>query len=339
MDHLEKKKLTVEQDLAIQVLGGFIVVGVLLCAAGFLVFNIMSKEYTRFTVVGFIAVTYLSFITFQPAGTLFAARKDLIEGKVALAPGNRYRIKKKVVSPWRQTLPVSLGAAACCTAIVAAVIYGTGWRPSAAETVLIACLFVVPHYLIARRYIGDDLATINAIGLGSGPPVSSRRHHFWTVYVLPNLVFQSIISLSIANRAFSQEMLRLAGQGSEYAGMVPVLAVGISLAVTFILVCNFTFLASIMYVVSDMFLGKFTYEGDTRTIHGFFCFTGIVLAGLAIGAFYALVLQAFGVGHIFFSHAMFSQVVLIFASVSLGSRLAIGWTGKRFNLAMAKVFS
>lgn len=331
--------MTVEQALAIQVLAGFIVVGILLSAAGFLVFYIMGKDYTRFTVVGFIAATYLSFITFQPAGTLFAARKDFIEGKVELPKENKYRIFEKVISPWRQTLPTGLAVAVICTALTAAVIFGTGWKPSPVVTVLLACLFVVPHYLITKRFIGSDLATMNAVGLGSGPPVSSRSRYFWTAYIFPNLVFQSIINVAIANRGFSQEMLKLSRQGSEYAGMIPVAAVGIDLAVSFIFVCNFTFLATIMYVVSDMFLGKLTYSGNARTIHGILCFVGMTLSGLAVGALYTVALQAIDVGHISFAHAMMSKFILLLIAVSMGSRLAIGWTGKRFNQAMAGIFS
>ena len=83
----KKKKLGVNQVLAVQVVVSFVVIAVLIVVGGLLIFRVMGAEYTQFTVAGFIATVYMAFITFQPAGTLFAARKELIEGKVELPTG------------------------------------------------------------------------------------------------------------------------------------------------------------------------------------------------------------------------------------------------------------
>ena len=240
-----------------------------------------------------------------------------------------------VRSPWRQTLPAGFTAALVCIAAVAAVILGTGWKPTPFVTVLIALLYVFPHYFITKRSIGSDLATMAAIGLGSSPPVPSLRGYFWAAYVFPNLIFQFIINGALGNRGFSQEILKLVQQGSEYAGMVPTAAVGADLAVTFMFVCNFTFLGTIMYVISDMYQGKFTYEGNARGIHGFLYFIIMLLMGLGIGIGHIFSLHAMGVAYMSFGNAMLSKFVIVFVAVALGARLAMGWTGKRLNDAVA----
>jgi len=329
------KKLSVEKVLAVQVIVSFVVIGILLAVAGALVFHVMGEDYSQFTVLGFIAATYLAFITFQPAGTLFAARKELIEGKIELTQDDMKAAGALVRSPWRQTLPAGFTAALVCIAAVAAVILGTGWKPTPFVTVLIALLYVFPHYFITKRSIGSDLATMAAIGLGSSPPVPSLRGYFWAAYVFPNLIFQFIINGALGNRGFSQEILKLVQQGSEYAGMVPTAAVGADLAVTFMFVCNFTFLGTIMYVISDMYQGKFTYEGNARGIHGFLYFIIMLLMGLGIGIGHIFSLHAMGVAYMSFGNAMLSKFVIVFVAVALGARLAMGWTGKRLNDAVA----
>lgn len=337
MGKSEHKKFSVGKVLAVQVIVSFVVIGILLAAAGALVFHVMGEDYSQFTVMGFIATTYLAFITFQPAGTLFAARKELIEGKVDLTRDDMRAAGEQVKSPWQQTLPAGFIVALLSTAVVAAVIFGAGWKPTPAHTVLLALLYVIPHYLITKRSIGSDLATMAAVGLGSSPPVSSLRGYFWGAYVFPNLIFQFIINGALGNRAFSQEMLKLARQGSEYAGMVPTAAVGVDLAATFMFVCNFTFLGTIMYVISDMYQGKFTYEGNARGIHGFLYFIIMLLMGLGIGIGHIFSLHAMGAAYMSFAHAMLAKFAIVFVAVSLGARLAMGWTGKRLNDAVAAI--
>jgi hypothetical protein len=337
MGNASHKTFTVKQVLLVQVIISFIVIGILLAAAGALVFSVMGKDYSQFTVFGFIATTYLAFITFQPAGTLFAARKELIEGKVNLNPDDIRAAGELVRSPWQQTLPAGFIVALLSIAVVAAVIFGTGWKPTPVVTVLLALLYVFPHYLITKRFIGSDLATMAAVGLGSSPPVPSLRWYFWGAYVFPNLMLQFIINVALANRGFSQEMLKLARQGSEYVGMVPTVAVGVDLTFTFMFVCNFTFLGTIMYVISDMFLGKFTYGGNARGIHGFLYFIIMLLMGLGIGVGYISSIHSIGVTYMSFAHAMLSKFAIVFVAVSLGSRLAMGWTGKRVNDAVAAI--
>ena len=335
MGESEPKKLSVGKVLAVQVIVSFFVIGILLAVAGILVFQVMGKDYSQLTVMGFIATTYLAFITFQPAGTIFAARKELIEGKVELTQDDLKAAGKQVRSPWQQTLPLGFILALLSTAVVAAIIFGTGWKPTPALTVLLALLYVLPHYFITKRYISRDLATMAAEGLGSSPPVPSLRGYFWGAYVFPNLIFQGIINGALGNRAFSQEMLRSARHGSEYIGMVPTAAVGVDLAVTFMFVCNFTFLGTIMYVISDMYQGKFTYEGNARGINGFLYFIIMLLVGLGIGLLHILSLHTIGVAYLSFAQAMLAKFAIVFVAVSLGAGLAMGWTGKRVNDAVA----
>ena len=338
MGEPESKKLSVGKVLIIQVLVSFVVIGILLTAAGMLVFQVMGKDYSQLTVIGFIATTYLAFITFQPAGTIFAARKELIEGKVELTPEDMKAACEQVRNPWQQTLPLGFFIALLSTAVVAAIIFGTGWKPTPAFTVLLALLYVFPHYFITKRFLGRDLATMAAAGLGSGPPVPSLRCYFWGAYVFPNLIFQGIINGALGNRAFSQEMLRSARHGSEYIGLIPTPAVGTDLAVTFMFVCNFTFLGTIMYVISDMYQGKFTYEGNARGINGFLYFIIMLLVGLGIGLLHIFSLHAMGVAYMSFAQAMLAKFAIVFVAVSLGAGLAMGWTGKRVNDAIAATF-
>ena len=340
MRESESKRLSVGKVLAIQVIVSFVVIGILLAAAGILVFQVMGKDYSQFTVMGFIATTYLAFITFQPAGTLFAARKELIEGKVELTQDDMKAAGKQVRSPWQQTLPLGFFIALLSTAVVAAIFLGTGWTPTPVVAVLLALLYVIPHYIVTRRYIRSDLATMAAVGLGSSPPVASQRCYFWGAYVFPNLIFQGIINGALGNRAFSQEMLKSARYGSEYIdiGLISTAAVGLDLAVTFMFVCNFTFLGTIMYVISDMYQGKFTYEGNARGINGFLYFIIMMLMGLGIGILHIFSLHAMGVAYMSFAQAMLAKFAIVFVAVSLGAGLAMGWTGKRVNDAVAATF-
>ncbi|MGO9146293.1 MAG: hypothetical protein ACLQDF_07980 [Desulfomonilia bacterium] len=333
----KKKKLGVNQVLAVQVVVSFVVIAVLIVVGGLLIFRVMGAEYTQFTVAGFIATVYMAFITFQPAGTLFAARKELIEGKVELPTGGDAGADRPVGNPWLMTLPVSFPIALLCTAIIMGIIYGTGWTPRPRITLMLSLLYVIPHYLITSRFIGRDLTSLAAKGLGAYAGVISKKQYFWKTYILPNFIFQLIINCPIANRGFHQEMLKLSREFPNLQGLLPVKAVVVDHVITFMFVCNFTFLAAIMYTPLGFYLGIITLDGlrKGKGIHGFLYFLIMLFMGIVVGILYGLAFNVAGVENIPFATAMISKVVCVFIAVYLGSYMAMGWTAKKIRAHMA----
>jgi hypothetical protein len=336
MAETKGKKLGIKQVLAVQVIVSFIVIGILIILGGLLVFRVMGAEYTQFTVAGFIATVYLAFITFQPAATLFAARKELIEGKVELPAGGAGEAVGPVGNPWKMTLPVSIPIALFFTALVLGVIYGTSYTPRPAVTIAISLLYVIPHYFITSRFIESDLVSLASKGLGAYAGVISKKEYFWNTYIFPNIIFQLIINCTLANRGFHHEMLKLSREFPELQGVLPVKAVVADLAVTFMFVCNFTFLLAIMYTISGFYLGIITFEGigKGKGIHGFLYFLSMLFMGLMVGILYGLTLGVAGLENISFAGAMISKVLCVFIAVFLGSYLAIGWTSKKIRAHM-----
>ncbi|MGD0275025.1 MAG: hypothetical protein ABSB79_03045 [Syntrophales bacterium] len=336
MEETKGKKLSIKQVLAVQVVLSFIVIGILILLGALLVFRVMGVEYTQCTVAGFIATVYLAFIIFQPAGTLFAARKELIEGKVKLPAGDAGETVGPVGSPWKMTLPVSIPIALIFTALVLGVIYGTSCTPSPAVTIVLSLLYVIPHYLITSRFIERDLVSLAAKGLGAYAGVISKKKYFWNTYILPNLIFQLIINCALGNRGFHHEMLKFSREFPALQGLLPVKSVVADLAVTFMFVCNFTFLAAIMYTISGFYLGIITLKGlgKGKGIHGFFYFLIMLFMGLVAGIVYGLALGVAGLENISFVGAMISKVLCVFIAVYLGSYLAVGWTSKKIRAHM-----
>jgi hypothetical protein len=327
------KKLGVNQVLAIQVVVSFVVIAILIVVGALLIFKVMGTNYTQFTVAGFIGTVYMAFISFQPAGTLFAARKELIEGKVELPAGKN---DGPIGNPWLMTLPVSIPVAVICTAIILGIIYGTGWTPRPRITIALSFLYVIPHYFITRRFIGRDLASLAAKGLGAYAGVISKKQYFWKTYILPNFIFQVLINCAIANRGFHQEILKLSKEYPDISDLLPVKAVVADHIITFMFVCNFTFLAAIMYTISGFYLGIITFEGlrKGKGIHGFFYFLIMLLMGIVFGVIYGAAFGVAGVENISFAAAMISKVLCVFISVYLGAYLAMGWTAKKIRAHM-----
>ena len=94
----------------------------------------------------------------------------------------------------------------------------------------------------------------------SGPRRASKTRHIWLTYVLPNVVFQSIINLPLGYRGFSHAAALIADQAGP--GVVPVAALAPDFAITFMFVCGFTFLAVMAHTAADMFEGEMSYSGQ-----------------------------------------------------------------------------
>jgi len=334
MEESKKKKLGISQVLAIQVIASFVVISILIVLGGLLVFYVMDTDYTRFTVAGFIATVYVSFITFQPAGTLFAARKEFIEGKVDISAKSLDSVANSVSNPWRITLPASFFIAVLCTALIVGIIYGTGWTPRPLVTIMLSLLYVIPHYLITRRFIEKDLISFAAGGKRTGSLGVSKKAYFWNTYVLPNLICQIIINYTLGNRGFHQEIIKLSRNIPNLQGLLPVQAVSVDLAFTFMFVCNFIFWAAIMHTFTGVYLGIIPLEGryKGKAINGFLYFLIMLSMGLGAGVLYWLVLGIAGVENISFTAAMISKLACVFVAVCLGSWMAMGWTVKKINL-------
>lgn len=324
MDASHMKRLTVKQVFMVQMLVSFAVIGIFIAMGGLLVFRVMGTGYTPFTSAGFIAAVYLAFITFQPAGTLYAARSELIQGKVdtgtiQAGPDESPR------NPWAMTLGTSLPVAILCTAIAVGLIYGVGWNPTPALTVLAALLYVVPHFLITARFMGRDLAVFASRGLGSGKRAGSLTGRIWGVYVLPNLVFQGIINGALGTRAFSQEALKLTKQFPDLTGLVPSAAVSMDLVFTFVFVCGFTALAATTYMLSDLFQGIMPMKGKGLKMNGFLLFLLILFMGICTGVVYGIVLHGLGYLHLPLGGALVSKLSCVFAAVVIGVYLGKEW--------------
>lgn len=324
MAQAHMKRLTVQQVLFVQVAASFVVIGVLIALGGVLVFRVMGSEYTQFTTAGFIATVYLSFITFQPAATLYAARSELIQGRVDTGTA-KAGPDEKPQNPWAATLRVSVPVAVLCTVIVADLIYGFGWRPSAREAVLAALLYVVPHYLITARYIRRDLTVFASRGLGSGKRAASLPMHFLSMYALPSLVFQGIINGALAGRGFVQEARKLAVELPGLVGYMPAGALAADLAITFVFVCGFTALAATTYMLSDVFQGIVPLRGKGLRMNGFLLFLLILVMGVCSGGVFGAVLYGLGYIHAPLVTAFASKFVCVFLAVAAGVFLGSEW--------------
>ncbi|MBN2225719.1 MAG: hypothetical protein JW765_13700 [Deltaproteobacteria bacterium] len=313
-----------------QVILSFIVITVLIILGGVLVFNVMGKDYTQFTVMGFLATVFFAFIVFQPNGTLFAARVELIREKAEAKKEEKTSATAPIANPLLKTAIPGIIAATGSTGIMAAIIYGLDWTPSPVVTVLLSMVFVIPLAIIIRIYIYDDISGMAAAGPFSAKSVTSKGGYIWSYYILPTFVMQLIINMPLANRGFSIEAAK------DAASLVPTAAMALDYAVTFMFICNFVFLAVSTYALSDMYVGKFSYTGKARGINGFVYFLLMLLMGGVLGVVFAGITAVLGIEKASFPVALAGKFLTVLLSVYLGCRLAVGWTGKRFNDAVAK---
>jgi hypothetical protein len=327
------KKLTVSQLFWEQVGLNFIVVALLIALGALLTFKAMGEDYSQWTVVGFIATVFFSFIVFLPAGTLFASRAEFAKGKVEVVESERIGSVAPIKYPLLETAPVGVVFAAIGTALAYLLVYGTRWTPSPLVTFLISLLFVVPYAAVVRLNIFRDIDGLATQGAFHGKAVASKTRHVWLTYVLPNLVFQSIICLPLGYRGFSYAAAAIADRAGP--GIVPVAALVPDFAITFMFVCGFTFLAVMAHTASDMYEGEFTYSGKARRINGFLFFILILLMGVGLGAVFAAIPPVTGTETVSFGLAMVLKFLVVFLSVYAASWLGVGWTGKKFNDAVA----
>lgn len=328
------KTIGIHELFAEQLAINFVVVAVLIAVGGFLMFKLAGEEYSQFTVAGFLAATYFSFVVFLPAGTLFACRAEVAKGKVVVRENERTGATAPLANPVTKTLPAGLASAAILTGVASAVIYGGDWTPSPLATVLMAFLFVIPYGAIVRAYIFRDIEGLVATGPMRGERVTSKTAHFWMNYVLPTLVFQLVINMPLANRSFSHAAAAIAAQVGP--GMVPVAQLAVDFAITFMFVCNFTFLGVIAHTAADMYQGRFSYSGTARGINGFLYFGLMLLMGLGLGVVVAAVPPVSGIALVAFPTAMLLKFLVVLLSVYAGCRLGMGWMGKKFNDAVAQ---
>ena len=223
--------------------------------------------------------------------------------------------------------------AAVGTAIVYWLVYDMGWMPSPLVTTLASLLFVVPYAVIVWLNIFRDIEGFAAQGAFRAKAVTSKTRHIWMTYIIPNLVFQSIINLPLAYRGFSYAAAAIADKVGP--GLVPVAALGPDFAITFMFVCSFTFLAVMAHTASDMWEGEMSYSGKARGINGFLFFGLILLMGVALGILFALIPPVTGVVVVSFGIAMVLKFLVVFLSVYVACRLGVGWMGKKFNDAVA----
>jgi hypothetical protein len=329
-----EKTIGVRELFAEQVAINFVVVAVLIVVGAFLMFKLAGEAYTQYTVIGFLAATYFSFVAFLPAGTLFACRAEVAKGRVAVREKEKTGARAPLANPVTDTLPAGVAGAAILTVIASGVVYGADWTPSPLVTVLLALLFVVPYAAIVRFYVFRDIEGLLATGPMRGERVASKTAHIWLNYVLPTLVFQLIINLPLANRSFTNAAAAIAAQVGP--GQVPVAQLAIDFAITFMFVCNFTFLGVIAHTAADMYQGRFSYAGKARGINGFFYFGLMLLMGLALGIVVAAIPPLTGVALVSFPAAMALKALVVLLSVYAGCRFAIGWMGKKFNDAVAQ---
>ena len=111
------KKLSVSDLFWEQVALNFIVVAVLIASGALLTFKVMGEEYSAWTVVGFFATVFFSFIVFLPAGTLFASRAEFAKGKVEVRPDEKTGAVAPIANPLLKTTPLGALFAAAGTAI------------------------------------------------------------------------------------------------------------------------------------------------------------------------------------------------------------------------------
>jgi len=328
------QKYSVTQLFKQQVVITFVLVAILIVLGALLVFVLSGEDYTQFTAVGFIATVYFSFIVFLPAGTLFGARAEFAKGTVAVEPSERTGATEPIANPWLSTVPLGLLSAAVLTGIVCALVYGLNWKPSPVVTTLVSMLFVIPYVLIVRRDIFRDIEGLAAIHPLQGKHVASKNLHIWATYIIPNIIFQAIINLALANRSFSHAAGLIADRVGP--GMVPMQALVPDFAITFMFVCSFTFLGAIAHTASDMYEGEFSYGGRGRGINGLVYFGLLLLMGVGLGIVVAAAATAFKIAVVPFAVAMLLKFLVVCLSVYAACWLAIGWTGKRFNEAVQK---
>jgi len=304
----------------------------LIVLGALLVFKVYAEDYTRYTALGFIAAVYFSFIVFLPAGTLFASRAEFAKGKVTVAESEKTGAMEPIPNPLAATAPLGVLLAAASTAVACAVVYGLGSTPSPIAATLIAMLFVVPYAFIVRRNIFSDIEGLEVMGPFHGKRVASKTAHIWASYVIPNVVFQSIINLPLAYRGFSQAAAAIADRAGP--GMVPVQALAPDFAITFMFVCCFTFLGVIAHTASDMYEGEYGYAGKARGINGFLYFGLLLLMGVGVGVVVAGLAQVSGIQLLTFTVSMALKFLVVFLAVCVACWLGVGWAGKKFNDAV-----
>ena len=327
------KKLSVSNLFREQVALNFSVVAVLIAAGALLTFKVMGEDYSAWTVVGFFATVFFAFIVFLPAGTLFAARAEFAKGRVEVLADEKTGAIAPIAHPLLNTAPLGVVFAAVGTAIVYWLVYGAGWMPSPLTTTLASLLFVVPYAIIVRLNIFRDIDGLATQGAFHAKAVTSKTRHVWMTYVLPNLVFQTIINLPLGYRGFSHAAAAIADRVGP--GVVPAAALAPDFAITFMFVCSFTFLAVMAHTASDMFEGEMSYSGKARGINGFLYFILILLMGVGLGILFALVPGIAGIETVPFTLAMVLKFLVVFLSVYVACRLGVGWMGKKFNDAVA----
>ena len=304
-----KNKISVSRLFKEQVAINFVVVAILIVLAALLVFKVDGENYTQYTVFGFIAAIYFSFVGFLPAGTLFASRAEYAKGRVAVQDGEKTGAVEPIANPWVKTVPLGVVLAAVASAVVWAVVYGLGWTPSPVAATLIAMLFVIPYAIVVWLNIFRDIEGYAAIGPFHGKRVASKTAHIWASYVIPNLILQMIINLPLANRGFSQAAAMIADKAGP--GMVPAQALVPDFAITFMFVCCFTFLAVILHTAADMYEGEFSYAGHARGINGFLYFGLLLLMGVGLGVLVAAVVQALAIQVVSFPAAMALKFLVV----------------------------
>src|SRR5271166_2573650 len=311
----------------------FVVVALIIAAGAYLVFKVDGAQYTQFTSLAFVATCFFSFVAFLPAGTLFASRAEFAKGRVAIAADEKTGATVPIADPWSKTVPLGLALAAVCSAVFGALVYGLGWTPSPLVTTLVAFLFVVPYAYIVRSNIFRDIEGFAAVGAMRGQRVTSTSAHVWMSYIIPNVVFQAIINMPLANRGFSHAMSLIADKAP---GMVPVQALVPDFAITFMFVCCFTFLGVAAHAVSDLYQGTFKYSGKGHAINGLLYFGILLLMGVGLGAVVAGVATVLQVAIVTLPVALLLKFLVVFLSVYVACRLGVGWTGRKFNEAMSQ---
>jgi hypothetical protein len=324
-----RKKLSVTQLFKIQAAATIIIVAPQIVLGAFLVFVAAGETYSQFTAIGFVATVYFAFIAFLPAGTLFGARLEFIRGNVAGQPNEQSGATQPIANPLLHTLPLGLMVAAALTGIVAALVYGLNWRPSPAATTLFALLFAIPYVVIVRRTIFRDIEGLAAMQPPQGERVAPRSSHVWAMYIIPNIVFQSIIAVSLAVRTFSHEADLIADRAGP--GFVPVEALVPDFAITFAVICCFTFLGAVAHAASDIYEGTFSAGGRGRGINGFLYFLLLLLMGIALGFVVAVVATILKIAVMPFAIALLLKFFVICLAVHTACWLAIGWVRKRWN--------
>ena len=197
------RKASVKKLFWEQVALNVVVVAVLIAAGALLTFKVMGEDYGQWTIVGFFATVFFAFIAFLPAGTLFAARAEFAKDKVEVREDEKTGATAPITIPLLATAPLGVAFAAIGTAIAYALVYWGGWMPSPLVTTLASFLFVVPYAVIVWLHIFRDIEGLAAQGAFRAKAVKSKTRHIWLTYVIPNLVFQSIINLPLGYRGFS----------------------------------------------------------------------------------------------------------------------------------------